>query len=104
MFCLGHAVHLIYRMKKMSMSPKKRPAASSSKGDPCPQCEYLEPQYEGTITHIREVLGTRFQSLREKARELHKWQDSRDEAIEALYAHKRIHGLSPRHAPGQNAA
>lgn len=86
------------------MSPKKQPAASNRKKYPCPQCEYLERQYEGTITHVREVLGTRFQSLRDKVRELHKWQESRDEAIEALYAHKRIHRLSPRHAPGQNAA
>ena len=86
------------------MSPKKQPADSKSTRHPCSQCEYLERQYEGAITHIRDVLGTRFQSLRDKICELQKWQESRNEAIEALYAHKRLHRLSPRHAPGQNAA
>lgn len=86
------------------MSRKKQAAAGSSKACSCPQCEYLERQYEGAISHIREVVGTRFQNLSDKIRELRKWQESRDEAIEVLHAHKRTHRLSHRHAQGQNAA
>lgn len=86
------------------MPPKKQSAASNSNGYPCPQCEYLERQYEHAVNRIREVLGTRFQGLADKIRDLRKWQESRDEAIEALYAHKRKHRLAPGHALGQKAA
>ncbi len=86
------------------MPGKKPPAASDTEGYSCAQCEYLQQQYERAITHISEALGSRFQSLSDKVRELQKWQESRDEAIEALYAHKRTHRQSFPQAPRPNAA
>lgn len=89
---------------------RKEPATSSSAEaeNPlpaaCPRCGDLERWYDDTVRHIRDVLETRFQGLREKVRELHRWQDTRDEAIEAFYAHKRTHRVQVWNARGRNVA
>ena len=57
----------------------------------CPSCEALERQYENAISHIHEVLARRFKNIDEKVRELHRWQEKRDDAIEAFYSHKQRH-------------
>jgi hypothetical protein len=66
----------------------EEPAHGNSK---CPVCDRLENEYEYTILEIRSVVRTRFPALREKLRELHKWQDIRDGALRALYKHKASH-------------
>ncbi len=76
---------------------RKKPASSTHTEHPipvaCPTCETLERRYDNTIGQSRELLECRFQSLREKVRELHRWQENRDEAIEDFYAHKRMHRI-----------
>jgi hypothetical protein len=57
----------------------------------CPNCEALERQCDDVVRRIREVLEERFRSLGDKVRELHRWQEERDEAIEVFYSHKRLH-------------
>jgi len=47
--------------------------------------------YEGTTRRIQSVVDGRFCTLNEKLRELRKWQELRDEALDALYAHKEVH-------------
>jgi hypothetical protein len=57
----------------------------------CPNCEALERQCDDVVRRIREVLEERFRSLGDKVRELHRWQEERDETFEVFYSHKRIH-------------
>src|SRR5579859_1433302 len=88
---------------------KKAAATSSMSTDnpipvACPRCEYLERQYEDVVSHIREMIEVHFQSLGEKIRELHRWQENRDEAIEAFYTHKRTHRRQIRRPRDRNVA
>ena len=64
----------------------------------CPSCESLERQYDDAIRHIRDVLANRMKTLGEKVRELHRWQEKRDDAIEAFYSHKQRHSGQVRNA------
>jgi hypothetical protein len=57
----------------------------------CPDCERLEREYRRTIAEIYSVVGGRFKTVREKLRELFRWQDVRDEVVVALYEHKKTH-------------
>jgi archaellum component FlaC len=57
----------------------------------CPDCERLERKYRRTISEIYAVVDGKFNTVREKLRELARWQDVRDEAVEALYEHKKTH-------------
>src|SRR5437879_2654330 len=57
----------------------------------CPDCQRLEREYQLTIAEIYSVVGGRFKTLREKLRELFRWQDVRDKAVEAFYEHKKTH-------------
>jgi len=57
----------------------------------CPSCERLEREYDSTIRAIYSVIDKKFKSLAEKVGELFRWQDLRDETIERLYEHKRVH-------------
>lgn len=76
---------------------RKKPASPTnlSSAEPgtaaCRCCEALERRYQDTISRIREVLETRFQSVEEKIYELRKWQEMRDDAIEVFYSHRRRH-------------
>jgi len=79
------------------MAQKKPPKGSQTEQVEgvvaCPLCEYLEQQVDSAIIHIRWVIETRLQSLREKVRELHRWQERRDDAIEEFYTHRRMHRI-----------
>jgi len=79
------------------MAQKKPPKESQIAQVPgaaaCPRCEYLEQQVDSVIGHIRRVIETPLQSLREKVREIHRWQEKRDEAIEEFYTHRRTHRI-----------
>jgi hypothetical protein len=57
----------------------------------CPACDRLKSEYQRAILEIHSVVRTRFVTLREKVRELHKWQDIRDAAVKAFYEHKASH-------------
>jgi len=57
----------------------------------CPICERWEREYEATIRAIYTVVDGEFNSVEEKLRELFRWQDLRDEAIERFYEHKKTH-------------
>jgi len=57
----------------------------------CPDCKRLEREYQLTIAEIYSVVGGRFKSVREKLHQLFRWQDVRDEAVEAFYEHKKTH-------------
>jgi len=87
------------------MTPRKLSAlpASESAERPCAYCEALERQYEDAISHIREVLELRFENVGQKVRELHRWQENRDEALEGFYRHKLNHRKS-RNALRRTAA
>jgi hypothetical protein len=60
----------------------------------CRRCEYLERQYEDAVNRIRG----------EKVSELHRWQENRDDAIEAFYSHKRMHQIQIVKARDRNVA
>lgn len=87
---------------------QKRPAIPTTTGDEipvaCPLCEYLEVQVDGAIAHISEVLESGFQSVKEKVRELHRWQEKRDEALEEFYSHKRLHRIQIVNVRGRKIA
>jgi hypothetical protein len=57
----------------------------------CPACDRLESEYQRAVLEIHSVVRTRFATLHEKLRELHKWQDIRDGAVKAFYEHKASH-------------
>ncbi len=66
----------------------------------CFQCEKLERQYKRSIREISHVVRTRFPVLGDKLRELHKWQDMRDSALDMFYEHN-IEGHRIRRTIGQ---
>jgi len=57
----------------------------------CHDCQRLEREYQLTIVEIYSVVGRRFQTVGEKLRELSRWQDTRDKAVNAFYQHKKTH-------------
>lgn len=57
----------------------------------CRKCDDLERQYQRTVDEIYSVLRTRFPAVCEKVLELRKWQDIRNNAIEAFHEHKKSH-------------
>ena len=66
----------------------EEPAYRSSK---CPACNRLEGEYQCAIQEIFSVVKTRFPTLPQNLRELHKWQDIRDGAVKVFYKHKTSH-------------
>jgi len=54
----------------------------------CQECGRLEGHYQDAIKQIAIVVTTRFGSLRGKVRELRRWQEERDRAVERFYKHK----------------
>jgi hypothetical protein len=87
----------------MTSKKPSAPATTARLRSACPYCEALERQYDDAVGHIRELLELRFGSIRQKVRELHRWQENRDEAIEEFYSHKRSHPKT-RNAPRTAAA
>lgn len=61
----------------------------------CPDCARLERAYRLTVLEIYSVVDGRFNTVREKLRELFRWQDVRDKAVEAFYEHKKTHAGRP---------
>lgn len=59
----------------------------------CPACEKLERRYRRAVRRIYAVVDQRFGCLADKLRALHREQDQRDAAIEALYAHQKSHRI-----------
>ena len=57
----------------------------------CSECKRLERDYQNTVTKIAFVVAKRSMRLSEKIQEVSKWQDARDEALEAFYEHKKCH-------------
>jgi hypothetical protein len=57
----------------------------------CPDCQRLEREYQITIVEINSVVGGKFKAVRDKLRELFRWQDARDKAVTAFYDHKKTH-------------
>lgn len=92
------------KRKKPSERINTDPSLSVTLPVACPSCESLERQYDDAIRHIREVLANRLKTLGEKVRDLHRWQEKRDEAIEAFYSHKRRHRAQGRNGQRTNAA
>lgn len=94
------------RKKKLAL---KKPAITISMNMEqltarCPHCDYLERQCDVAIHQIRKVLELQFQSMREKIRDLHRWQEIRDEAIETYYSHKKTHRPQIGNSCGRHAA
>ena len=61
---------------------------TARKSSTCPTCDRLENDYQLAVDEISSVVRTRFPTLRQKLRELHKWQDIRDGSLKTLYEHK----------------
>lgn len=57
----------------------------------CRQCGQLEREYQFAIAEIYSVVGGRFNTVGEKLRALFRWQDVRDNAVKAIYKHKKTH-------------
>ncbi len=70
----------------------------------CADCERLKIEYQRTISEIYAVVGGRFNTVREKLRELARWQDVRDDAVEALYKHKKTHAAPESSSVLRNVA
>jgi hypothetical protein len=66
----------------------EEPACANAK---CHRCGGLENEYQRSLAEISFVVSKRFSIPPEKLRELHKWQDIRDDAVKALYRHKASH-------------
>ncbi|MBV9181183.1 MAG: hypothetical protein JO356_07720 [Acidobacteria bacterium] len=62
----------------------------------CSICQNLEHDYQVCVREINSILQRRFRSGGEKLRELFRWQDRRDRAVQALYAHRKTHDISPQ--------
>jgi len=62
---------------------------TTSQASKCPKCDDLQRQYQRTVDEIHSVLRPRFPAVCEKVWQLLKWQDTRDNAIDAFYEHKR---------------
>ena len=98
----------IYERNRTRPMPRKKPASFTNTEHPlaaaCPRCEALERRYDNVIAQIRELLDRRFPSPKEKVRDLHRWQEYRDEAIEELYEHKRMHRIDLLNTQGRKIA
>lgn len=57
----------------------------------CGECERLELDLQVAVTNISFVVSTKFPEFSEKLRQLHKWQEMKDKAMETLYTHKKSH-------------
>ena len=57
----------------------------------CPECRRLELECQAFIDEIYAVVNGSFGPVSEKLNRLFEKQDMRDEATEALYAHKKTH-------------
>ena len=57
----------------------------------CHECQEIEQQYTRVIAEIQAVVNRRFESVREKIRELHGKQDVRDAIIRRMHQHSRKH-------------
>jgi hypothetical protein len=60
----------------------------------CLDCKRLEREYQRAISEISAVVGRRFNTVGERLRELSRWQDVRNEAVKALYEHKKTHAAT----------
>ena len=69
--------------------PKKRLVHKTLKD--CSTCLELERRYDHAIAQIRAVVSSRFERFGAKLGQLHRWQQRRDEAVRALYEHRRQH-------------
>lgn len=57
----------------------------------CGECDRLELDLQVAVANIAFVVSTKFPDFGEKLRQLHKWQEMKDKANEALYTHKKSH-------------
>jgi hypothetical protein len=76
----------------VSFSAMKIPASRSSPR--CDECDRLQRKYQLTVDGIYSVVNGTFRNLAEKLTSLCEWQDRRDRAMEALYAHRKSHSRS----------
>jgi hypothetical protein len=81
-------------------APSQASNTASKSFHKCRQCQKLERQYQHTVDDIYSVLDRRFMTMKEKLCELHKLQDTRDNAAQAWCEHKKSHRSSRHDLPG----
>lgn len=62
----------------------------------CPECKSLERKYELAVGQIYAVVDGRFNSPRAKVRDLHRYQDRRDDALKAWLDHRASHRVAKK--------